>query len=826
MATPGDRGGFTDPHSLPPVPESGTHYVHVVLPLPMDTSFTYSVGETPVEAGTRVVVPFGARTLTGVVVGADARPADPLKVKQVSQILDDEPSLSDDLLELTRWVSEYYMCSWGEAARAALPPGIDVSSSLRVRAADDPPDSDDAVERAVLDHLVGREDASVVALSRAVDGCTPAAIRRMERKGLVQVFASVSSPRVRTATERIIGLVEPNAQAPGAKQRAVLEFLAGKGDLAVSAVLEATGASSATLRSLERRGVVSLGEREVSRTPDAEALYDRPVSPVDFHAHQRAAADRISEAVDGAEFRTFLLHGVTGSGKTEVYIAALGRTLDTGRGGIVLVPEIALTPQTVRRFRARFGDRIAVLHSRLSDGERYDAWRAIRRGDFDVVIGPRSAVFAPVRNLGLVIVDEEHESSYKQFDPAPRYHARDVAVVRASREGAVCVLGSATPSLESLYNARSGKYELLTMPERVTPPGHEPARLPKVRIVDLAAERRSGRRDGAVSAPLQAAIRRRLDDGHQVILLQNRRGFAPVLECADCGWSPACPDCAVTLTYHKSKRQLRCHYCGRAFRYDGLCGNCGGDSLENLGAGTQRVEEDLVGLFPDARILRMDLDTTSGRNAHDRILSAFGRGEADILLGTQMVAKGLDFERVTLVGVIDADAGLLLPDLRSDERIFQLLTQVAGRAGRAELRGEVLLQTRNPDHPVIRLAKRHDYDGFAETVLPARHALGYPPFTRLVRVDFRGPDERDVAEFADRWKRAFDANGHAIECIGPAAAFVPRVRKTWRMHVLLKAARSVPASVLRDTVRETTDRAGRPPARTRIAIDVDPTDLL
>jgi primosomal protein N' (replication factor Y) len=531
-------------------------------------------------------------------------------------------------------------------------------------------------------------------------------------------------------------------------------------------------------------------------------------------------------AVDEGQFRTFLLHGVTGSGKTEVYMAALERALRAGRGGIVLVPEIALTPQTVRRFRSRFGDRIAVLHSRLSDGERYDAWRAIRRGDLDVVIGPRSAVFAPVANLGLVVVDEEHESSYKQFDPAPRYHARDVAVVRASLEGAVCVLGSATPSLESLYNARSGKYELLSMPGRITPAGQEPARLPDVRIVDLAAERRSGRGGVSISAPLQAAIRRRLDDGHQVILLQNRRGFAPVLECADCGWSPACPDCAVTLTYHKAKRQLRCHYCGRAFRHDGRCGQCGGDALENLGAGTQRVEEDLAGLFPEARVLRMDLDTTSARDAHDRILSRFGRGEADILLGTQMVAKGLDFERVTLVGVIDADAGLLLPDLRSDERIFQLLTQVAGRAGRASLRGEVLLQTRNPDHPVIRLAKRHDYDGFAASVLPARHALGYPPFTRLVRVDFRGPDERAVAAYADRWKQAFDPGPHAVECIGPAPAFVPRVRKTWRMHVLLKAPRSVPPAALRGLVRGATERAGRPPARTRTAIDVDPMDLL
>ncbi|HYG69777.1 MAG TPA: primosomal protein N', partial [Anaeromyxobacteraceae bacterium] len=416
------------------------------------------------------------------------------------------------------------------------------------------------------------------------------------------------------------------------------------------------------------------------------------------HPAQAAALGEIEGALAAGRPRTFLLHGVTGSGKTEVYIRAIRAALAQGKTALVLVPEIALTPQTVRRFRAHFGDRVAVLHSRMSDGERYDAWRAIRDGRYPIVIGPRSAVFAPLENLGLVVVDEEHEASYKQFDPAPRYHARDVAVMRAHRAGAVCVLGSATPSLESLANAKAAKYRLLKMPERVPVRGKQPAPLPPVRVVDLAREKEVRRLKGALSHDLRNAIRARLDRREQVILLQNRRGYAPVLTCDDCGFTPHCRDCAVSLTVHKPRRQLRCHYCGWTERQPDACPKCGSGALALLGAGTQRVEEELAEAFPEARVLRMDLDTTARRGAHRRLLDAFGSGEADVLLGTQMVAKGLDFPRVTLVGVVNADTGMLLPDFRAAERTFQLLAQVAGRAGRRDLPGEVILQTRNPGH--------------------------------------------------------------------------------------------------------------------------------
>ena len=499
--------------------------------------------------------------------------------------------------------------------------------------------------------------------------------------------------------------------------------------------------------------------------------------------------------------------------------------LEKKKTGIILVPEIALTPQTVRRFRAPFGDQIAVLHSRMSLGERYDAWRHLRSGRFKVAIGPRSAVLAPLENLGLVVVDEEHESSYKQFDPAPRYHARDVAVMRAAMNGAVCVLGSATPSLESFANAQSGKYTLLEMPERVPVPGRKAAALPDVRVVDLTLEKKKHRLEGALSEPLVEAIRERLGRGEQTILLQNRRGYAPVIECDACGWSPLCRDCSVTLTYHKAKRHLRCHYCGRTARLPDVCPKCDAPELARLGMGTQRVEEELAVRFPGARVLRMDLDTTGRKGAHHRLLGRFRRGEADVLLGTQMVAKGLDFPNVTLVGVVNADAGMLLPDFRSEERTFQLLTQVAGRAGRAELKGEVIFQTRNPEHAALRFATTHDYAGFAGEALPERKVFGYPPFGRVVGVEFRGPKEETVADVAERWTSVLIAQAGHLQVLGPEPAFIGRVKRQYRYHTIIKLPPSFRAAGLQKLLRCTNTRAGRPPKGYRVAIDVDAVGL-
>jgi len=813
-----------------------------VVPLtPVDKVYSYLVPaglEAEAVPGARVVVPFGPRTLTGVVAERTEQTGD-RKLKPIRDVLDDAPSFSPEMLKLTRWVAEYYVCAWGEVLKAALPAGATVESQRVVHRTERPALGLNGTAGNVLAALETEGPQSVGSLQRSVKGATASLLRRLERDDLVRIEKELAPPAVTVKTEwhlRLADGVDPDAADAlrGSKQTAIIESLLrrrddGDAEPRQADVLAETGASSTSLKSLVEKGLVERGEKETIRTP-FDAMPD-PAPPIEIalHAGQTTALTEIGDALGARATKTFLLHGVTGSGKTEVYIQALKQTLAQGRTGIVLVPEIALTPQTVRRFRAHFGDRVAVLHSRMSQGERYDAWRHLQSGRFTVAIGPRSAVFAPLRDVGLVIVDEEHEASYKQFDPAPRYHARDVAVMRAHLEGAVCVLGSATPSLESYLNAKGGKYTLLRMPERVPIPGGA-AELPPVEIVDLTREKKVRRLKGALSHPLREAIRDRIAKGEGVILLQNRRGYSPVVTCDDCGWTPQCRDCAVSLTFHKSHRHLRCHYCGRVEPLSTTCPQCGSSELAQLGAGTQRVEEELAAVFPDARVLRMDLDTTGRKNAHQRILDAFGRGEADILIGTQMVAKGLDFARVTLVGVVDADTGLLLPDFRAAERTFQLLMQVAGRAGRGALRGEVILQTRSPDNPALQRAAEHDFLGFLRNELPDRRTFGYPPYGRLVGVEFKGPDERIVQQTAERWTRLLQREAKKLagdtEVLGPNPAFIGRVKKQYRFHTIAKAAPTQHAYALPRLVRAVNEQFGRPPKAVRINIDVDPIGLL
>ena len=808
---------------------------HVVPLSPVDGVYTYTVpGELAAEAvpGARVVVPFGRRTLTGVVV--DAGDGGGSGLKAVLDVLDARPALTPELLALTRWVAGYYLCAWGEALKAALPSGSLVESRRRVVGLAPPDAVQDARARAVLRFLQTVDAASPDAVAAALQRKTvpTALLRRLEAAGHLRLEEEMVEATARAKTMRHLRLLAPGLDAApgGERQRAVLEALAAtaSGTAVQAEILAATGATSSTVASLARRGWLETYDAPVERRADG---LDGPAggvaSEISLHPSQEAALAEIVGAVEARRAETLLLHGVTGSGKTEVYLRALAAVLARGQTGIVLVPEIALTPQTVRRFRAPFGDRVAVLHSRQSPGERLDAWTAIRDGRYPIVIGPRSAVFAPLSDLGIVIVDEEHEGSYKQFDPAPRYHARDVAVLRAHRAGAVCVLGSATPSLESVANARAGKYRLLEMPERVPVAGRAAAPLPAVRVVDLAREFEVRRLKGALSHDLREAMGERLGRREQIILLQNRRGYAPVLTCDACGWTPTCRDCAVSLTVHKTGRTLRCHYCGRAERLPDVCPQCHENQLALLGRGTQRVEEEIEEVFPEARTLRMDLDTTRRKGAHRRILDAFGRGDADILLGTQMVAKGLDFPRVTLVGVVNADTGMLLPDFRAGERTFQLLAQVAGRAGRHDLPGEVVLQTRNPDAPAIQHALRHDFHAFAREELADREALGYPPFGRLVGVEFKGPEEAGTEALARRWTEALDREARRIagaDVLGPTAALVGRVKRFWRFHTLLRAPRTVPMAILAQAV-QAASAAVRPPAGHRINLDVDPVGL-
>jgi primosomal protein N' (replication factor Y) len=583
------------------------------------------------------------------------------------------------------------------------------------------------------------------------------------------------------------------------------------------------------LKGLVARGFVVVDEHIVNRDPFASRGLS-PAAPHEPSLAQRAAIDALAA---GAPGEVFLLHGITGSGKTLVYIELLRRVVrEEGRTAIVLVPEIALTPQTVDRFRAVFGDDVAVLHSALSDGERYDAWSALQRGERRIAIGARSAIFAPLTNVGAIIVDEEHEASYKQGE-TPRYHARDVAIIRAREEGAVVVLGSATPGLESWVNAASGKYTLLTLPDRVGG-----GRLPAVDVIDLrrppgddgepAPARRNNGLGGIIAEELEDALAERIQRGEQSILLLNRRGYASFVQCRDCGDVATCPDCSITLTYHRTPESLVCHYCLHKEPVRTVCERCGGVTMRQRGVGTQQVERLVSERFPSARIARMDVDTTSGRWAHAEILDRVGNGEVDILLGTQMIAKGLDFPNVTLVGVIDADVGINLPDFRASERCFQLLSQVAGRAGRGPKGGRVLIQTRVPGHHAVRCAVTHDYHGFVREEAKGREQPVYPPFNRLANVVFSGTAEGPTVKLAIRgaeWIKALLAeHASSVTLVGPAPCPIQRIKTRWRWHVLLKADQ--PGELTR-VIRYFLERFEVPnTAQLRAVVDRDPVALL
>ena len=748
-------------------------FVRVAVPLPIQSEFTYRVPQDLQDratAGSRVEVQFGNRKLLGVIVGDEEDPGDEHKIRDLSAVLDSSPTLTTELLQLTRWVSEYYMCSWGEAIRTALPPGLN------------------------------RLSATVPMMRQEAFLSFPHAFRQRER--LDEIKREIRGKKQVAVVEALEELLD------GSSSDAILK----------SDVMQLAGAGHSSVKSLVDKGVIDSHLRDA--TLKLAEFDSRGSKRVILSTEQEDGLQQIAASIATKQFSTVLLHGVTGSGKTEVYIRALEQVLSEGRQGIVLVPEIALTPQTVGRFRAPFGDQVSVMHSRMSVGERVAAWKKIREGRASIAIGPRSVVFAPLDKLGLIIVDEEHETSYKQHEPAPRYHARDAAVMRAKMNDAVCVLGSATPSLETYANALASKYKHVRLTKRVPLADGSNATLPTVQLIDLTLENKKKRLVGNFSPQLIAAIEERLSRKEQIILLQNRRGFAPVLECVSCGWSPYCPSCSVTLTYHRTTHTLRCHYCGFATAMPAACETCKSGKLERLGSGTQRVEDDLHKALPGARVLRMDMDSTSGRTGHFDILEAFEQGDADILLGTQMVAKGLDFGRVTLVGVINADVGLLLPDYRAEERTFQLLLQVAGRSGRADRPGEVLIQTRNPSHPLFTFLANSDYDRFARYVLSIRKQLNYPPYSRMVAVAFRGPDENVVSDFSKQWASTFSEIAPGEELLGPLPSFIGRMKRQYRFHIFLKIETSK-FSHVRDLIRQT-HAAVRAPGRDYHAfVDVD-----
>jgi primosomal protein N' (replication factor Y) len=758
------------------VRETATRFVQVALPLPLFQTFTYAVEDglaNPIAVGSRVVVPLRNDREVGICVGlTDISPLKK-KPKPVLESPDALPAVGGSLLELCRWMADYYIVPLGVVLRTVLPAA-----------------------------LTGAD--------------TPTPARKTRR--IVKIGADIPSLLERDKTF-----------ARSKQQRAVFEMIESHGGrTSVEHLNEQLDFSPAVLKSLEKRGLISVEEEEVERDPFAQRGGISPTRLVPTPIQQHAV-DEMANADAGT---VFLLHGITGSGKTLVYIELLRRIVDErGQTAIVLVPEIALTPQTVDRFRAAFGDRIAVLHSALSEGERYDAWLALKRGDKRIVVGARSAVFAPLENLGAIIVDEEHESSYKQGE-TPRYHAREVAIVRAKAERAITVLGSATPSLETWSNAMSGKYTLLTLPDRVGG-----GRLPSVEVIDLrktavdyTAMAQGGVDYGAViREPLHDAIVETMSRSEQSILLLNRRGYSSFIQCIDCGAVATCPHCSITLTHHRNPERLVCHYCLHKEDPRPDCARCGGRNLKQRGLGTQQVERLLVERFPSARIARMDVDTTSGKWAHTRILDRVAAGEVDILLGTQMIAKGLDFPNVTLVGVVDADVGINLPDFRASERCFQLLSQVSGRAGRGAKGGKVLIQTRLPNHHAVRYAVAHDYTSFVREELQGRKDPPYPPNVRLANIVFSGLVEESTAKLAIRggeWLRELISTrtGDQVTVVGPAPCPIERIKSRWRWHVLLKSDQ--PGELTRVS-RYFMERFGIPStAQLRVTLDRDPVALL
>ena len=797
----------------------------VALPLPVARPYRYAVPTAladRVAPGARVLVPVRSREMVGVVVevGVEAGP----DLRPVLLVPDDTPLLPDALLTLARWVAAYYACPIGLTLRSMLPGTLWGRSRLLVRllAEDRVPGG---ASRSVVDAL-RRHGGSVSAerLTRLLHRPVWDVLQRLERAGVVAVDivpADIGPRPGRMRTVRLVralpSLLEREREFGRARRQReaydTLDALGGEADL--PHLTGQLGFTGAVVRALVDRGVAVFAAREALRDPFAGEAAPPPPPPTPAQQQGIAQLGRLEPG------RAAALFGVTGSGKTLVYLETVRRLAASG-GAIVLVPEIALTPQTVARVRGVFGDLVAVLHSGLADAERADAWRAIAAGQRPVVVGARSAVFAPLPRLAVIVVDEEHDASYKNGE-APRYHARDVALRRGHLEGARVVLGSATPSLETW--AVRDRLMVVELPERVAAP-----RLPEVRLVDLRSAARVPE-SGAVpwSRELDEALERRLAAGGQAIVLLNRRGFAHFVQCPDCGDVPQCPACSISLTVHRVPAALRCHYCGHRAPVPERCGRCGKATTQSRGVGTQSVERWLAERYAGARLARMDADTTSTRWSHRRILEAFARGDVDVLVGTQMIAKGLDFPRVTIVGVVDADTGLHLPDFRAAERTFQLIAQVAGRAGRGAEGGEVIVQTRRPDHYALRAAAAHDYRGFAAHELDVRRSPPYPPHVGLANLTISGPGEAATARAAGQaadWLAGLVAARapQSVAVIGPAPAPLARLRGRWRWHILL---RSADRRALGNVVRYA---AGHLPvarrAPLRVAFDRDPVSLL
>ncbi|MDP4096822.1 primosomal protein N' [Paenibacillus sp. P96] len=830
-----------------------------------DRTFDYLIPDsmrTWIEPGSRVAVPFGKRTVQGFVTSMqpEAEPSR-FKLRPLQELLDLVPPLSPDLVELGEWMSERYACSRILALQAMIPTALKGKAERYISLADRPVADEapadagalleddgmsDPVERGIVTYIRSKQQVALQALSRQFPQ-EAAVIKALLRRGVLQESQTIRD-KLQKKMLKAVNLAVPVEEAEAAlddfpkkaqRQKEVLAFLLERKEflpLPLKEVLASLHVSAAAVKALENKGHLRIEDVEVFRDP-YRGRYFKPTQPLKLTGEQQYVFERVIRQLETREQGAFLLHGVTGSGKTEIYLQTISHCIEQGRQAIVLVPEISLTPQMVERFKGRFGDQVAVMHSRLSGGERYDEWRKIREGRVKVAIGARSAVFAPFAKLGLIIMDEEHESSYKQ-EETPKYHARDVAIRRSHQHGAVVILGSATPALESYHAARSQSNDefaplLLEMHTRAL--GNT---LPEVRIVDMRDELREGNRS-MFSRALHDGIAGRLERGEQTVLLLNRRGYSTFVMCRSCGYVAGCPECDISLTYHQRSNNLRCHYCGYAAPAPEVCPDCGSEHIRYFGTGTQRVEEELAKLFPGIRVIRMDVDTTTEKGSHEKLLTRFREKKADVLLGTQMVAKGLDFPDVTLVGVITADSSLNLPDFRAAEKTFQLLTQVAGRAGRHQLPGEVFIQSYTPDHYSIIHASRHDYASFIRDELNHRRSLHYPPYCRLIMVTFSHEQLPVLVRLAENFKASLEGKARklgwfgamdrftpdVLDILGPVASPVPRIKNRYRFQCMIKWRGQIDAvGLVRNVVDEMADAVQR--QHLQISLDVDPQMLM
>ena len=818
-------------------PASQKPYAEVTFNLPLKEVFTYKIPSEflgKVEVGMRVFVPFGRRRITGYVVNLTSQWDKKIRLKSLSDLPDTEPIISTEILSLTKWLSSYYQCSWGEAIRAALPAGLDDESREEFSLTKIGMDAllKDGISKAamlLLQYIQEHQKATIKQCKKRLGKKFNAhCLAHLVKDGLLNSTESISKSTVRYQYIKTVRInhnfQEPNqiekllTRSP--KQKKVYYQLI-KGETSTSDLEKSVPGSSSALKSLKEKGLIEIFTKKLERATHVDTS-NQPIGPsLKLTPEQKQVFEKLSEVIKKSKFQSYLLQGVTGSGKTEIYIRCIQQVLEQGKTAIMMVPEISLTPQTVERFRQRFGDRVAILHSGLSKKERFLEWKKIHAKQVSIAVGARSAVFAPFTNLGIIVIDEEHDCSYKQ-DSTPRYHARDTAVMRARSQNALILMGSATPSLESIRNTQLNKYQYLSLEKRVGD-----SMLPIVSLLDMRRERKEFKNFSILSGQLLASIRDRLSRKEQTFLFLNRRGTARFVYCPDCGFVLECNHCSVTLTFHGKENRLLCHYCNFSTSMPGYCPECQGEVIRFSGFGTQKLEEEILKLFPNAKVSRLDRDTTQSKSAFVNMHRKMQSGEIDILIGTQMITKGHDYPNVTLVGVVTADLALNIPDFRSCERAFQLMTQVAGRAGRGKLPGKVIVQTNNPDHYMFEFVMEHDVKAFHDKELKIRKRLNYPPFTKMIVLEIICENETHGQNTISKLQQSLSrlvSKEKTVELFGPSKASLYRLQNKFRWHLILRGKNIkqlqnilLKCCVLKET--KTHDKA-------KITIDVDPINLV